>query len=84
MKLLTFLIPSWYEWKTGWDYFPSIVECEPTKSTCLENIRGKHKRCYLIACISLWAEKRCKHFRKEESLGCKVKTFHTFTLFCCL
>ena len=30
MKLLTFLIPSWYEWKTGWDYFPSIVECEPT------------------------------------------------------
>jgi len=59
-----------------------LTRNEPTKNTCLENSRGKRKRCYVIACISLW--EKSKHFRKEQSLGCKVKLFHAVTPSCCL
>jgi hypothetical protein len=35
----------------------NLTHYEPTKKTCLENIIGKRKRCYVIACISLWVKK---------------------------
>jgi hypothetical protein len=61
----------------------NLTHYEPTKKTCLENIRGKRKRCYVIACISLWVKNdvSISERTKFELQSKHVSRFHTAAVF---